>query len=291
MEKDKIFFNESGLTTTSANHVANLAKEAVETLVTSVEGIQFYETKLALLGSEKSNIIELGTTPELLDSIKPKLMEIAQYKSLIAWLREAIKAKERLILEAKNLLDEEIIEKLKIETPERPSREEDPSISDIVATWNIKQRNRYYYLETVCATIGTYIHPHGKFSEERKDLKDKLNNPNRVSGSGRDTVLYTYTPTVSQTKVDNIFFDLQKTYREYQAELNSMKHSVNMEIEKIEREHSAAYNIATANYKDIMMNVNAQVNAYRQEAIEKAQNLKITIPDSLKEIFSKVNGR
>lgn len=291
MEKDKIFFAEEGLTTTSANHVANLAKEHVQTLNTSIEGIIFYTTKISLLGSDEEKTIHVGSTYVDLEKIQPTLLEIAKCKSLIAWLREAIKAKQRLIKEATNLLSDEIAETLGIEPPKVPVKEFVPSEEDIVATWNIKQRNRYYYVETICSTVGTFIHPNGILSKEREVLKNRINEPSEVAGQGRDTVIYTYVPTVSQEQVDEDFFKLQKLYREFQAELNSMKHSIETEIQKIDREVREKYDKEFAEYTNAMKSIDIKIANYRTERIREAQNLKITIPDSLKEIFQKVNGK
>jgi hypothetical protein len=69
---------------------------------------------------------------------------------LIAWLRESIKAKERLIKEAENTSYEDY----GLEVPERPERAEYITEDDVIGMWSIKQRNRYYYLDTLCATIG-----------------------------------------------------------------------------------------------------------------------------------------
>lgn len=73
MQKDLVFFKKEGeegvaLTSTSANHIANLAKEYIQ-----------------------------GESSEVLDSLQSLLEGVAQTKSLIAWLREGIKAKENLM--------------------------------------------------------------------------------------------------------------------------------------------------------------------------------------------------
>ena len=88
MLKDKIFFGESGLTTTSANHIANIAKEKYQLLLKQLETITLYNTNIGLIGSEKQ---PLSYGMETLSNVKPSLETIAQLKSLIAWLREAIK--------------------------------------------------------------------------------------------------------------------------------------------------------------------------------------------------------
>ena len=117
MEKDKIFFSpeNQGLTTTSANHIANLCKEAYMALEKELDEIQFVNSSVKLISSDSRNVLSEGITE--VDSLQPKLLRIAQLKSLIAWLREAIKAKERLISEAKNLTFAD----LDIETPITPT--------------------------------------------------------------------------------------------------------------------------------------------------------------------------
>lgn len=46
---------------------------------------------------KEGNVIQEGTSREVLSSIPSMLESIAQAKSLIAWLKEAIKAKNDLI--------------------------------------------------------------------------------------------------------------------------------------------------------------------------------------------------
>ena len=87
-----VFFAENGLTSTSANHIANLAKEAYQNLENELNSICFYTTKVSLLGTSTKEVLHYGN--QLIDVTK--LDKIAELKSLIAWLREAIKAKEQL---------------------------------------------------------------------------------------------------------------------------------------------------------------------------------------------------
>ena len=98
MEKDLVFFGEQGLTSTSANHIANLAKEYVAGLEESIDGVTLYNTEVSLLIDPSGNkhSLVVGNTLEDIEDIKNKAMHIAEAKSLIAWLREAIKAKLRL---------------------------------------------------------------------------------------------------------------------------------------------------------------------------------------------------
>lgn len=291
MEKDRIFFAESGLTTTSANYIANLAKEAYKSLEAILDNIQFYTKEIALLGCETKQSLKEGIEESQLSEIEPGLMAIAQYKSLIAWLREAIKAKERLIKEAQNMSVAEACLALDIVPPATPTPYDRMSEDDVIASWGIKQRNRYYYLDTVCATIGSYIHPHGHFSEERDNLLRFQTERNTVVENGRDTIIYTMTPTVGVDALNNSFFALQKKYRNYQAELNSMKHEIEVALQNDEREKSLKEQEERNLYVDTMSKINAEVKIYKNEIITKAQSLKIVIPDSLKAVYDTLNKK
>lgn len=94
-----IFFSPDGdgLTSTSANHIANMAKEMIRNFDSTIANLVFYTTEVSLIGIDSRNMLQQGATDADVLSVAGKLRIIAQAKSLIAWLREAIKARERLI--------------------------------------------------------------------------------------------------------------------------------------------------------------------------------------------------
>lgn len=282
MEKDLIFFGEVELTSTSANFIANLAKEKYSTLEDALNGITFYTTKVRLIGSSEESLISEGVSS--VAHIELYLKQIAKLKSLIAWLREAIQAKERLIKECQNG-DYDYYD---IQVPEKPEREEYITADDVVSTFNIKQRNRYYYLEAYCSTIGKYVHPNGRLAIEREQLHKVIHNPNEVSGNGRDTIIYSRKPSLPSDMVEDAFMSLQQTYREYQAELNSIKHEIEDTVNKDTARKNIAYEEKMSDYRNIMLSVSAQLATKRKEAVTAASNLKIIIPDALKDVYEDV---
>lgn len=289
MEKDKIFFGEEGLTTTSANHIANLAKEAYQSLESKLNTAVFYTTEIGILGSCNTNTLKEGIGQDFLDELEDNLMQIASYKSLIAWLREAIKAKERLIAEAQRITDVEVAKILNITLPNVPERYPRINAEDVIGTWSVKQRNRYYYIDTVCSTIGKYIHPNTGFSNAREDLIKILSERHKAQGNGRDTVIYSYTPTVNIKNVEDTFFSLQNTYREYQAELNSMRHQIEVAIQDDDREKTLKEEEETKQYKVECNAIFPQLSLYKKDLIRSAQSLKIRIPGSLKGVFKTIS--
>ena len=282
MEKDLIFFGEAGLTSTSANFIANLAKEKYSSITQALESVVFYDTSVKLLGTSETTVLKEGVLS--VAGIEPNLKKVAQLKRLIAWLREAIKAKERLIKEAQN----GDYEYYSIPIPERPECEAYISSDDVIATFNIKQRDRYYYLEAYCATIGEYIHPSGTFAQERKHLQDIIHEPNEVTGNGRDTLIYTRKPSLPVDQVEDTFMSLQQTYREYQAELNSIKHQIEETVNQDTAKKNIEYSEKVSAYKTEMAAADAELTRKRKEAVTAASNLKIIIPDSLKDIYDDI---
>lgn len=284
MEKDKIFFSEDGLTSTSANYVANLCKESYKALEQELNSVVFYTTTVKLLNSSEVNTLREGVDSTMVSSIKEKLETIAKLKSLIAWLREALKAKERLIQEAKKSSYSDY----GIECPDAPERQNDLTEDEVIATWNIKQRNRYYYLDTLCAVIGSYIHPGQVFATQRDELQKIIHEPNTISGSGRDTLLYHKEPSVPDFMVENTFMQLQNEYRNYQAELNSMKHQIETAIVQDRSYKDTLFNEQYKAYNNEMKALDVTLKEKVHEATVKAQNLKIIIPDHLKPVYEQV---
>ena len=78
MQKDLIFFAESGLTSTSANHIANLAKEYTRSISEDLDNIDFITINASLMGTVGTSEIQQGVEESFLDTISEKLDKIAQ---------------------------------------------------------------------------------------------------------------------------------------------------------------------------------------------------------------------
>ena len=167
MQKDLVFLKKEGeegvaLTSTSANHIANLAKEYIQGVETQLNNISFFNVEVALVGSiGGANTIQTGESSEVLDSLQSLLEGVAQAKSLIAWLREGIKAKENLMKGLQTISLEGWCKENGMVKPETPNYGHVLTEVEYYASLPIKERNRYYQLETEAAVIGKYIHPDG----------------------------------------------------------------------------------------------------------------------------------
>ncbi len=292
MESNSVFFSENGLTSTSANHVANLAKEYVQNIEKDLSNTSFITTSVTLIDCNSKVTTSIGKDATFLELVETKLNKISEAKSLIAWLREALKAKENLQAELTRLSLEDWVKMEKNETiPEvHPMRGRYMTIDNYYASLNIKDRNRYYMLETKAAVYGKYIHPSGAFSKAREELTDKLNRPHEVKEDGRDTIIYNYKPSVEQSKVEDLFFKLQKDYRQVQAELNGMKHECELALTANRISIDNKFKEELEKYNQVITNYTAEYDVWTKKKSQEYASLKIAIPDNLKSIYNEVNS-
>ena len=296
MQKDLVFFKKEGeegvaLTSTSANHIANLAKEYIQGVETQLNNICFFNVEVALVGSAGgANTIQTGETSEVLNNLQSLLEGVAQAKSLIAWLREGIKAKENLMKDLQTIRLEDWYKESGIAEPETPDYGHVLTEMEYYASLPIKERNRYYQLETEAAVLGKYIHPDGHLADARKELKDKLQHPHKVDGKGRDALIYTYTPTIDVVEVDNVFFELQKKHREVQAQLNAMKYSCEQAINESTNKVNTEYMAASQKYQAELKDVLGAFKTWKDEKSQEYSKLKIVVPNSLLGIYNTINS-
>ena len=84
------------MTATSANHLSNIAKENYMAIERQMAKLEFYRTAVGLIGGSEETVVSCGTGPERFSRIRKWVEEVCACKSLIAYLREAIKAKDKL---------------------------------------------------------------------------------------------------------------------------------------------------------------------------------------------------
>ena len=93
---------------------------------------------------------------------------------------------------------------------------------------------------------------------------------------------------MSEEDVDAMFMNLQDLYRTNQAQLNSLKYSIETAVNEDEIAKNAKYTEELSQYNKEMNKLMADVVKIRKEKEVEASQLKIRIPDSLKEIYEKV---
>lgn len=290
MEKNMVFFGENGLTSTSANHIANMAKEYITNIEEQINDVVFYDTKVSLIGGEETTT-KHGINEITMQSI-PKMIEtIMDAKSLCAWIREAIKCKDKMLNKINKIGITEYIQENNIEVvnkkPDSPVMLTD---EDIINELPIKERNHYYEVQTNAAVIGKFIHNGTPINNARKNLTNVIQNETKIVGSGRDAMIYKFTPTVDIEAVDNMFFKLQKMHRSYQAEFNKIAHEITEEKTKRNLELMNEYNDKLGKYNRETEELMNQMLLWKTEESNKISQLKIVIPDKLKNIYEFMNN-
>ena len=102
---NEIFFDNHGLTSTSASHLADLAQEVIAGNEAKLKNMTFLTTKVDIVGSasESGKTICVGYDGNMLAQVRPLLEEIASMNAFCAWMREAVKAKDKELKRVANL--------------------------------------------------------------------------------------------------------------------------------------------------------------------------------------------
>lgn len=279
------FFGDKGLTSTSANHIANLAKEAYERLEAKLNTTSFIRETITVIGSTAETNVKLSQAG--LISLAPNILkEICEYKSLIAWLREAIKEKENLFKANKAWVSDEYTEHMK----NRPQCEDYLTEQDVIESWTVAEQEDYLSLETICAVVGKYIHPNGPLSKAKTELSNRINKPVTTECSGRDTIIRRYYPECTEEEVNILFFSLQKNHREYQARLNGIKHKIDMTIREDIQKKDEAFKKALQEFNNKTDELLVADKLTREEKHKEIEALKIIIPNDLKAVYDKLTS-
>lgn len=283
------FFSTEGLTSTSANYLANKAKNYYTTLEDKLNHLCFFQTDMQIAGMDVTTV-DNGTSKEIFDKIEQDIKDIAEAKSLIAWLREAIKERENFVHQVEVLNPKKYSEETGDIQPIEPNWEEPMSQKEYLNSLSIKDRQRYLTLETYAATIGQLIHPDGGLFEARKAFNEAIVKPFVVKENGRDTIIYSRTQNFRQKEVDDLFFKLQNKQREYQAEFNGMKHKMDLALEADRIKVETEFQAKLAEFKPLNKEFNSRFKIWKEDKMKEVQKLKIVIPNNLKEIYEKINS-
>ena len=276
---NNVFFKNGFLTSTEAQNICNVANEVIAGLTDSLNTVQFYNTTItSIVSSDNAINAGRGTTDTLW--IRDAIIKIGQYNSLIAWLKEAIKNKNEALEELSSTRIQDWSEYKDYPAPKSPSK-----------------KATVLTLQSRAAAIGKFIHETGSVSRAKVMLNKVIAEPNKISGAGRDTVVYRYTPSVEVADVDNMFLSLMSEHRNLNAQLNSIKADAIEEANKQnianEQEYQKARTAYSKEYNDWLDKIEDLQSRFNQYIItekEKISKLKINIPDSLMETYKSIKA-
>jgi len=282
------FYGADGLTSTSANFIANKAKEMYETLEKDIRSVSFLHKDYKVIDKEPFRVTA-NSDEKVFITIKDNLKKIGKLKGLIAWLREAIKLKD----ETKEFilhytLQEYVKDVLGEEYPSTPFMNV-PTDIDLEKEFSFETLQRTLELQAQAACVGQYIHPKGSIATARKEFFD-LRNKTVVKGEGTETTFISYVEAISGDTLEKNYLELQELQRKYQAELNGINHEIDLKKQEAKKN-------ATLKYKDELIEFNKKISEYQvsykewiSQMSKEFSELKIVIPEGLKEIYGIVKG-
>ena len=291
-EKNKIFFGTKGITSTSANHIANIAKEVMEESRALLENITFVNCNVGLISSDVSRLTEKGYDTDELGNIVLSINKVAECNALIAYLREAIKAKEGELEYIEGISTSKFlkIKSIEIVDPRSSHSLDFMTEDDAIALLSQQERIRYLILEATAAAIGNRIHPGKSFAEARRKLELKRKEPIKLVGSGSDALVYTYSPSADVDEVNETFMQLQSTHRTANKQLNSLKFKVKQIMDDHNLKAKREYAAQSEEYDRVIATYAKQAEAFIEEQKKELLELKIVIPSDFQKLFDELNS-
>ena len=288
--KYKVFFAEKGITSTSANHVSNKGKELLKSEQAILDNINFVNTTVSLLYGGESKMITKGMKAEdSFDSIHKTISKIANLNAMSAWIHEAIKAKTEILEYVQSLSIDKWAKDQNIELPNAPGKEFPITESDVIGTWDVAKRNKYYVYESYCSLVGKFIHPKGAFYEAKAKMNNALQNPNKVEGSGRDAIIYSYEPSMLVSDVNAEYDWLSTELRHKEAEFNKMKQEIIDAITEDKLAKAQKFDDEYAKYVDTMESIRNKFDMWKTKTIKEISALKIYLPQGPKQTYDEIN--
>lgn len=278
------YFGENGLTSTSANTIANRLKHLYEATESDLASVNFVQTKFGLIGTPEEDYSLAKDAHKSCTAIEyvTKLELITECKAFIAFLREALKAKDTLTKEIDDYVSEEL---LNLKPPKCGLA---ITTQDVIDSMSVKDREHYLFLETRAATYGKFIHPGNPLDRAIKGIEKALANPRKVEYNGANTIIEVQIPTVSVDTVNEVYIDLQNEHRKSESELNGIKHIIEETIKADNTKKVEAWKEELAQYeakRQQLINRDAEIRQARRKEI---QALKIVIPKHYEALYNKV---
>lgn len=288
-EKNKIFFGDHGITATSANYLANIAKEEVVQDREELDEANFItETIRKVSSGVAPDIAREGKDDVYVAGIPKLIQHIAAMDSFCAWIREAIKAKEDEVNYWSSYTVQDYADSIG-ETVPMYVQKEHVTEDDIIAEMNVKEREEYLALNSTAAAFGQYIHPLGKLNIARKALHKGLANPSKLVDRVSDTYVFSNQASAKPELVDSVFDSLQNSHRTYEQRLNSIKSRIKDEVtrrnQEIDAENAEEIRRVIVQTEEL----NIRFREYVRGKLAETQKLKIVIPEKLKPVYEYLN--
>jgi hypothetical protein len=247
---------------------------------------------MSIVGESGEHQTDAGYTD--LSIIEEAIAKVSSMNAFISWFAEARKELEEYRAEQTRYNLAEWCENTGKKYPENPTNHvNDITMStyeDIVREMSIKDRQTYLALEAKSAVYGKFIHPRNPMEIARAKMHKIAKAPYAKEGSGRDTLIYHYTPSVFIGDVDDLYNKLQAEYRETEQQLNHMKADLrkkltarNLEENNKKQDALAKFRDDYEKYSQELSQLTAEYNKWLVEENERIAKFRFVIPEKLAE--------
>lgn len=286
---DNVFLTSTGfgLTSSSANYLANIAQEVIREKKTILDNVSFLNTRIITPLCPEG--LEYEHANFDLDAMSGIINEIGLINTFCAWMREGIKAKDEELKKVSITSFNDWAEKMNIVVPQEPVVESFTS-EDALAKLSIGERLRMLRAEAVASAFGKFVHPDMPLSDARQQLHYRKLKPAEKSGNGQDLTLTVYTPAIDSAVVDKKFLELQNEQRQAEKELNSFKFEQQKQYAETVSDNKRRYVAEQKEYLAKMNVLHAMYETYITEERERVNGLKITVPEALMDTYKYLNG-
>ena len=316
--------SDRGITSSEANHIANVAKERVSDGDRMLSTVTTLERRLHLPSGEMVDLTDRNYNAATVQTV---IETRARLYPLVAVLRAAIKVRQKMLADIEQAQAPGMIEATLPPRPELLPQPEIPSmgleVAPVTDAWGIdqlsyKQRADMLAAEARAAAYGAYLHNEGELARLNSELAEKRA---RKTPEGTVTVSYPKDNEVSEQ-----FLAVQQLHREAEKRLNmyrSMIHDkvnernreineqnlvTRREAEQVEMQHQhAVQQVAAENHKiqtDWKLECQrleserqaayqthvAQFELDRKHARIAVAALKIQVPAELQDVFDELKG-
>lgn len=284
MTQVKFLDHIEGVNSSTANHLANIAKEIVKgkTIVSMPIKTQYFIVD----GAEKR-----ADNNKSRPDWDKDLLAVGKLNSLIAWLREGLKYKEKLVKQVEDSEDYLVVEGVKELKP--LMKKPDTTFETYLSQLNIADRCAYFSNEAVASSVGAFVHNFDRFREAFSE-----HTPYTFAKTHASEVLVKSELLYDEEDFMSKFFELQAKHREAEQAVNSFK-AKHKAWEKQVLDAVSDKNREITNENASIQNENLRLKAERREIFEQEKraeiqriaSLKIVIPNELKSTYEEVKQK
>ena len=280
---EKYLTDGKGLSSTSANYIANVGKEYItEHEAKLAKAAVLYDTTQQLMTNNVKLNTGYGCKDEDVYEFESILNTIADIKALTAWIREAIKTKELMVKNIQTMSFEKYVTDILHEDINEYRERYRIKYDNAEYDRTVNEQAEYLKAEATAAVFGKFIHSNGAFNKGRDMLYKIQNNPIEIEGNGQDRIIVKRHNSVDSAIVDEVYMKLQGVWRSHEAQLNKYKHNTETENNRRAQKANAEVSIRQAKYDTKLV----KFEEWKEIERERISNLKIVIPDMFEGIYT-----